>query len=98
MRSEGSRLLGALDVTQRDIARRVGAGRATVARWASGQCVPSGSNREALRRAFGIPVDAWPNEWVLVRDIVVRTLHAKAPGLLEEIVDEIERMGGGPGG
>lgn len=93
MRSEGSRLLGAVDLTQKQIASRVGVSRATVAMWISGQRVPSPDHRATLRSAFKIPVEAWPDEWVLVRDIVVRTLATKAPDLLAEIVQELDRVG-----
>lgn len=93
MRSEGSRLLGAVDLTQKQIASRVGVSRATVAMWISGQRVPSPDHRTTLRSAFKIPVEAWPDEWVLVRDIVVRTLATKAPELLAEIVQELDRVG-----
>lgn len=93
MRSEGSRLLGAVDMTQIQIARRIGVSRATVAMWISGARVPSEAHRATLRAAFKIPIEAWPDEWALVRDVVVRTLATKAPDLLAEIVDELERAG-----
>lgn len=92
MRSEGSRLLGAVDMTQRQIAGRIGVGRATVAMWISGQRVPDRDNRRALLAAFSIPPTAWPGEWTLVRDILVRTLAEKAPHLLEEIAEQLERL------
>lgn len=85
-------MLGAVDMTQRQIAGRLGVGRATVAMWISGQRVPDQDNRQAMQAAFGIPPDAWPGEWTIVRDVIVRTLAAKAPHLLEEIVGELERL------
>ncbi len=91
MRSEGSRLLGAVDMTQIQIARRVGVSRATVAMWISGQRVPSEDHRKALRSAYGIPLHAWPDEWAAIRDVIVRKLGERAPELLAEIADELER-------
>lgn len=91
MRSEGSRLLGAVDMTQRQIASRLGVGRATVAMWISGQRVPDFDNRRAMHSAFGIPLTSWPDEWALVRDVLVRTLAEKAPDLLAQIVCELEK-------
>lgn len=93
MRSEGSRLLGAVNMTHRQIASRLGVGRATVARWVSGQSVPTGQHRRAMQAAFGIPMQAWPDEWTIVRDTVVCKLAERAPELLKEIVDELEQMG-----
>jgi transcriptional regulator with XRE-family HTH domain len=93
MRSEGSRLLGVVDMTHRQIASRLGVGRATVARWVSGQSVPTEQHRRAMQAAFGIPMHAWPDEWPIVRDVIVQKLSAKAPDLLEEIIEDLERMG-----
>ena len=92
MRSEGSRLLGVVDMTQRQIAGRIGVSRATVAMWISGQRVPDRDHQNALLAAFAIPTTAWPGEWTLVRDILVRTLAEKAPHVLAEIVDQLERL------
>jgi transcriptional regulator with XRE-family HTH domain len=93
MRSEGSRLLGAVEMTQKQIAIRLGVSRATVAMWIRGDRVPNEEHRASLRLAFRIPVESWPDEWTKVRDIVVRKLTEKAPDLLLEIVEEIERVG-----
>lgn len=93
MRSEGSRLLGAVEMTQKQIAIRIGVSRATVAHWISGRHVPERDHRDALRSAFKIPVEAWPDEWLAIRDVIVRKLAEKAPALLEEIVEELERVG-----
>lgn len=93
MRSEGSRLLGAVDMKQRQIASRIGVNCATVARWISGERIPNEAHRIALHAAFRIPIEAWPDEWALVRSVVVRTLADKAPDLLAEIVEELERAG-----
>jgi transcriptional regulator with XRE-family HTH domain len=93
VRSEGSRLLGAVEMTQKQIAVRVGVSRATVAMWIRGERVPNEDHRDALRMAFRIPIEAWPDEWALVRNTIVRTLAEKAPHLLEEIVSELERAG-----
>jgi len=97
MRSEGSRLLGAVtsEMTQLQVARRVGVSRVTVAKWISGDRVPNEDHRRVLRSAFRIPVESWPDEWATVRDIVVRKLAEKAPHLLAEIIDELERVGNG---
>lgn len=93
MRSEGSKRLAALDMTQREIAARVGVSQQTVGMWQSGQRVPGETNRTALFRAFGIPVHAWPDDWILIRDTIIRKLADKAPELLIEIVDELEKLG-----
>ena len=109
-RSDGSRLLGALEMTQLEIGRRVGVSRATVAMWIAGERVPNHDHRLALVAAFRIPLAAWPRdprdeelerlrvelarsraEWGTVRDTVVRVLVRRAPAVLVEIVDEIER-------
>ena len=93
MRSEGSKRLTALDMTQRQIATRIGVSRATVAMWASGQRVPDEDHRKALFAAIGFPVHAWPDEWALVRDVIIAKLVAKAPDLLVEIVEDLKRLG-----
>lgn len=92
MRSEGSKRLAALDMTQREIAARIGVKQWSVGRWISGQCVPSEENQRAMHAAFGIPESCWPNEWPEVRDVIVRILASKAPALLEEIVIELEKL------
>lgn len=80
-------------MTRRQVAARVGVSAMTVARWVSGSTVPRPPHRAALYSAFGIPVEAWPDEWLILRDIIIKKLAAKAPALLEEIVEEIERSG-----
>jgi transcriptional regulator with XRE-family HTH domain len=91
MRSEGSRLLGLVEARQSDIARRVHVTRVTVAKWINGRSVPSPDHRSALKVAYGIPVEAWPDEWSLLRDAIIAKLAEKAPHVLEEIVDLFER-------
>lgn len=93
MRSEGARLLGSLGVTQKVIASRVGVSQATVARWISGKRDPSPEHRRILASAYRIPVAAWPDEWGAIRDLIVRKLAARAPDLLRELVEELERLG-----
>lgn len=98
MRSEGSKLLAAVEFTQREIATRIGVSQATVAMWISGDRVPSKDHRNAIAAAFGIRVTAWPrdsaastsSDWKLVCDVIVRKLAERAPDLLAEIVAELE--------
>lgn len=82
MRSEGSRLLGAVDLTQIEIARRVGVRQPTVAGWIAGQYVPKPKFRKAMQSAFGIPFAAWP-----VNDEVEELRAA-----VRKLADEIEAM------
>lgn len=79
MRSEGARLLGAVDLRQAEIARRVGVRQPTVAGWVSGQHVPKPKYRKALKLAFGIPFAAWP------ADIELEELREAAQRLAEEV-------------
>jgi transcriptional regulator with XRE-family HTH domain len=92
MRSEGSKRLAGVDKTQREIASRIGVTQATVARWISGQKTPNLDHRRAMYLAFRIPVASWPDQWTIVRDIVVETLAAEAPDLLEKIIRQIETI------
>lgn len=92
MRSEGARLLGQLEVTQKVVAMRLGVSRSLVARWVAGHLVPTPKHRRLLESTYQIPVTAWPDEWVTVRDVIVRKLAARAPALLAEIVEELERL------
>jgi transcriptional regulator with XRE-family HTH domain len=93
VRSEGSRLLGALNMTQRQIAARIGVSLSTVCAWISGQRIPNEAHRRGLRAAFGIPLTAWPDELATVREVIVRRLVAAAPEVLREIVAELEELG-----
>jgi hypothetical protein len=93
MRSEGSRLLGAVPLTRRQAGRRIGVSHETICCWISGKRVPRPEHRRALRTAFCIPEDAWPDEWALVRDIVVRLLAEKDRSLLAELARRLEAAG-----
>jgi transcriptional regulator with XRE-family HTH domain len=79
MRSEGSRLLGAVEMTQAEIAVRVGVRQPTIAAWISGQHAPKPKYRKILRVAFGIPLEAWP------ADVEVEELRAKVRSLSDEV-------------
>lgn len=92
MRSEGSKRLAALDMTQRQIAARLGVGQSTVAKWIRGECVPIEKHQAAMLAAFAIPIKAWPNEWMSVCDVIIRKLAERAPELLQEIIEELERF------
>lgn len=81
-RSEGSRLLGAVAMTQVEKARRVGVRQPTIAGWTSGQRIPRPKFRKAMQLAFGIPFAAWP-----VDDEVEELRTA-----LRKAADEIEAM------
>jgi transcriptional regulator with XRE-family HTH domain len=60
MRSQGSVLLQQAPGTQAEKARRVGVNQATVSRWEAGVWKPrSYADREACRKAFAIPIEAW---------------------------------------
>jgi hypothetical protein len=90
MRSEGSRLLGAVDMTRRAAGHRIGVSHETIGCWISGKRVPKPEHRRALRAAFGIPEDAWPDEWAVVREIVVRLLAEKDRSLLAELARRLD--------
>lgn len=93
MRSEGSKLLAAIGMTQREKASRIGVNQGTIARWESGDALPSERNQRALESAFAIPLSSWPNDWTTVRDTIIRVLSSRAPHLLNEIADELEKVG-----
>ena len=60
VRSEGSVLLRQSPGTQVEKARKLGVDQATVSRWQSGMSRPrSFEDRDACRRVFGIPFEAW---------------------------------------
>jgi transcriptional regulator with XRE-family HTH domain len=92
MRSVGSRQLGAVNMTQRQIAARIGVSLSTVCSWISGQRIPNEAHRRAMRAAFGIPLQAWPDDLAAVRHVIIRRLAAAAPELLSEIVEELEKV------
>lgn len=46
-------------LTQVGLALRLGVAQASVSRWLSGQARPSAYDRETLRAATAIPIDAW---------------------------------------
>lgn len=98
-RSEGSRLLGAVEQTQAQIAARVGVSRITVAKWVSGERLPSERFMLALRDAYRIPLSAWPSEFGRVHAMleeIVAVVEAHAPEALPEIVARISRSDTGP--
>ena len=60
MRSVGSIMLLQSHGTQAEKAERLGVAQATISRWQSGASRPlSYEHRDACRRIFGIPLDAW---------------------------------------
>jgi hypothetical protein len=65
----------------------------TIGCWISGKRVPRPEHRRALRTAFGIPEEAWPDEWALVRDIVIRLLAENDRSLLAELARRLEEAG-----
>lgn len=94
MRSEGARLLSKIELTQRQIASRLGVSRATVAMWISGQRVPSAVHRTAMRAAFGIAMSSWPNatesDWPATREEIIRVIKERSPDILEQLVRILE--------
>jgi transcriptional regulator with XRE-family HTH domain len=86
MRSDGSRALGAVDATQKQIGARIGVSRATVAMWIRGDRVPDEGHRRALRAAFGIHPEAWPDTTCAVS---LRRLVREAHEVQAEIVAEL---------
>jgi len=86
-------MLGALDMTQAEIARRIGVRQPTIAGWISGQHVPKPHHRRALRDAFGIPFEAWPadaeaeelREQVRTLQIALKTTVDEAAELLDAV-------------
>lgn len=94
MRSSGSKLLGAVEATQAQIARRIGVSRATVGHWITGRHVPTEAHRDALLAAYRIPRSAWPDEYAAIRDVVLGKLAERAPDLLAEILDDLEAASG----
>jgi hypothetical protein len=55
--------------------------------------VPTREHRRALHAAFKIPVNAWPDEWTVVRDIVVQLLAERDRALLVELARRLEAAG-----
>lgn len=45
------------NLSQRDLAKRLGISSAAVAKWESGQSYPSGDKLPALANALGVPID-----------------------------------------
>lgn len=63
IRTEGQRLLLACGDSVATVARAAGVGsKATVHRWKTGERIPEGEHRRNLKRAYGIPVEAWDCE------------------------------------
>ncbi len=103
MRSDGSRALGAVNMTQRQIASRLGVSCATVARWTSGERVPDEQHRKSLRLAFGIAAEAWPDTTGaaslrrLIREArevhaeIVEVLADRWPDALEAVAARLSR-------
>lgn len=46
------------NLSQRDLAKRLGISSAAVAKWEAGQSYPSGDKLPALASALGVPIDA----------------------------------------
>lgn len=96
MKSEGSRLLGKVEMTRREAARVVGVSHATIGAWISGERIPKLDHRRALAKALQIPESSWPAErtddWPAVRDLVVRLISERAPDLLPELVARLESL------
>lgn len=93
MRSEGSRLLGAVEATQVEIARRVGVKQSTVAAWIAGQKTPIPKHRQELRTLYGIPYDAWPAkdpEVAALREELAR-VKAEAREIAIVVIEETSR-------
>jgi transcriptional regulator with XRE-family HTH domain len=58
-RSEGSRRLLGTGKSQEEIATRIRVNQSTVARWCAGDKKPGPDARARMKKAFGIPEDAW---------------------------------------
>jgi len=57
--SEGARLLAESGDSIRQIAEKIGVAKEMARLWRTGAKLPSAENREALQKAYGIPVKAW---------------------------------------
>lgn len=58
-RTEGQRLLVDVPGSLADVAKELGVGRTTVSDWRRGAKSPGVKARAKLRKAYGIPTDAW---------------------------------------
>jgi hypothetical protein len=58
-RSEGHRLLLEVPDSLATVARAAGVGKTSAHRWISGESVPEPEARRNLKKAYGIPVEAW---------------------------------------
>lgn len=59
VRSDGQRLLMAVPLSLAKVAAAIGASKATVGDWRTGNKVPGPAFRAALEKAYGIPVASW---------------------------------------
>lgn len=95
MRSEGSRLLGAVELTREIIAARLRVKHASVSMWISGTRIPNREHREAMRVAFGIPIEAWPPtspEEAQLRELraCVRQLRSQYEQIRAVVIEEAD--------
>jgi transcriptional regulator with XRE-family HTH domain len=80
------RFLLANDLSQADVATRVGVHPTTVSRWCSGELVPTEGHAKALERAIGLPVTHWSSQ-------VLRLDFAKHPHAFEHLHQIVQRDG-----
>jgi hypothetical protein len=62
LKSEGQRLLLAVDVASSEIARLVPSSKQLVGQWRAGRCNPRQGVRERLLELYGIPCAAWDRD------------------------------------
>lgn len=76
-------------MTQKQIASRVGVSRATVAMWVRGDRVPVEKHRRALRAAFGISPEAWPDTTcVNALQRIIREAHEVHAEIVAELAEK----------
>jgi len=58
-KNEGQRLFRNVEGSEKDLAKKIGVGRAIIGHWRRGLRIPSDVQRKKLELLFGIPVKAW---------------------------------------
>ncbi|AKV03182.1 hypothetical protein AKJ09_09845 [Labilithrix luteola] len=66
--------------------------QATVSSWVSGKRVPDPDQRDLLRRAFDIPLSAWPGVWNDALQRIVDKLAERDPDLLAELAEDLNSL------
>lgn len=94
-KSRGAVLLGKVDATQDEIAKKCGTSRQAVQKWLSGASRPGAPQRKKLLRFFKVPVASWDEATVAK---VAQRLAATAPAAeqledadaLDKALDELD--------